>query len=507
MSTHRCFPLAGLFVGVVLLTQSTGQTADTRLPVPAPLDIAKADNTVKDVFKVEYTKTKFSERAAFALKLLQQAAESKGDPAAQYALLREARDIAAKVADAATALKAAAELAETFRINRSEAYLPAVDSLVASSASPTAIKATTEALQALAEDLVAIGEWDAAIKVLNGAEAAAKKGTLVTLSTAIRTRFKQVEAIKAEAAKIDAHRFTLRDNPEEPVANAAVGRFLCFVTKDWDAGVPLLAKGDDAMLKDAASKDLKAGKGTDVDQLTAGDSWYDLAATADAAIKPAIQSRALHWYSQAVSTLTGLSKAKAEARVKELTPPAGKFDKNTTVWNEIRTAITAKKLKRWEIVGSTSYLTPYEDLPPNAMLVGFNYTTRINGMFPDMVQPIYQTEKGEVSGKIFGSPAKKGTALTTKAKPGYAVGAILTKGGNGFDSFKPIFMKINGRGLNVNDQYDGDTVGNSPGITSGTLGGDGNFIVGLHGRLASNGYMKAVSPITLTTLPPVAKKP
>jgi hypothetical protein len=56
---------------------------------------------------------------------------------------------------------------------------------------------------------------------------------------------------------------------------------------------------------------------------------------------------------------------------------------------------------------------------------------------------------------MFGATEKGVKLLTTKAKPGYAVGAINTRGGVGFDMSKPIYMKIAGNGLNKNDKYDG----------------------------------------------------
>jgi hypothetical protein len=94
----------------------------------------------------------------------------------------------------------------------------------------------------------------------------------------------------------------------------------------------------------------------------------------------------------------------------------------------------------------------------------------------------------------------------TKAKPGYAVGAIYVRGGGGFDQFKPIYMRMTATGLNINDKYDGPVVGGMGG-SEDTVGGDGNFIVGIHGKSGQNKKVEALSVITLATEPAMPKNP
>src|SRR6185312_914073 len=55
---------------------------------------------------------------------------------------------------------------------------------------------------------------------------------------------------------------TLADNPDDAAANLLVGRHLCFVTEDWEQGLPMLAKSSDATLKDLAAKSLAATEPT-----------------------------------------------------------------------------------------------------------------------------------------------------------------------------------------------------------------------------------------------------
>ena len=85
-----------------------------------------------------------------------------------------------------------------------------------------------------------------------------------------------------------------------------------------------------------------------------------------------------------------------------------------------------------------------------------------------------------------------------KAKPGYAVGAIYVRGGGGFDAFKPIFMRVKDKGLDTKDSYEGPQVGGTGG-GEGTVGGDGNFIIGLHGKANDQGKIEALSTVSLAT--------
>lgn len=58
-------------------------------------------------------------------------------------------------------------------------------------------------------------------------------------------------------------------------------------------------------------------------------------------------------------------------------------------------------------------------------------------------------------------------------------------------------MRIVGKGLNKDDSYEGPMIGNTTQDLT-LLGGDGAFIVGLHGRLnEKSGKFDALSPITL----------
>src|SRR5437763_1231065 len=108
MTTLRRFAfLFGLITAS--LVAGTAESADERAPIPPGTDLEKAQTTIRELFKAEFAKTKVTDRIALAARLYRSALDSRDDPAAKFALLREARDLAAKSGDAAGAVRAADE--------------------------------------------------------------------------------------------------------------------------------------------------------------------------------------------------------------------------------------------------------------------------------------------------------------------------------------------------------------------------------------------------------------
>lgn len=496
MSSWLLRSLAGLFVCGACLASAFAEE-EGRQPLPAPAAIAKAEATVREIFKVEYAKSKPAERAALATQLLNQAKESSDDPASKFVLLREARDVAAKAGDGATAFRAASNLSDEFQISAGESIAAMADSLSIATIGAIPSRQVADALFAAGSTAKSDGDIKASIAILKAADVAARKGQSVPLSNAIRARLREAEALKAEVDAVDRHVATLEKTPGDPAANLAVGRYLCGIRHDWKGGLPLLAKGGDAKLKEIAAKDQAATAGTAAEQLTAADAWYDYAAAADATFQVTAKSRAYHWYQAAQPTAAGLSKVKIEARLKELQSVAQEQGGGAARFALVRRALADNQLKRWQIVGGAFAREAFEELPPEpSILIGFNYTTVQNGSYPGVIQAIYLTARGEVKGKIFGTPEPGAMGQTTKAKPGYAIGAIYTRGGGGFDALKPIYMRMTENGLDPTDSYEGPHIGGRGG-GEGTLGADGQYIVGIHGKVNDKGKMEAISAITI----------
>jgi hypothetical protein len=465
---------------------------EKQLPVPMDAALAAAEKTIKDLFKDDYAKTKPADRLALAQKLLEQARETRDDPAARYVLFREAIDLAAQGGDLNLALAAVGDQSRCFVVNSAAVKRAAIDK-VAAGVSATDAKALVDLLLPILDDALSADDYETAARVATAAEAAAKKSKNLALVAQIRNRAKDIDAGKASFEKVQTALKALQAKPDDADASLLVGRHYCLVRGDWDKGLPCLVKGSDAALKALAQKDL-AGPANAAEQLALADGWYDLAAKESP--KAQLQLRALYWYQQALPGLTGLAKTKAEKRLGELDKVAATQGGGIGLYADIRKQIGDKKLKRWDFVGGGFAKESFEEVPADgAILIGFRYSTGSDGK-PLVAQPIWQTSRGAVNGKQHGTPEAGGQLMETRAKPGYAVGAIYVRGGAYIAAFKPIYMKITDKGLDPKDSYEGPHIGITKGGGQGTLGGDGKFIVGLHGKVTDR-KLGTLSPVSL----------
>jgi hypothetical protein len=497
----RCVPIVLVAAALVAMAARccvAGEEAEERKPMPSAADLAKAKKLVKELLGAEITSTKPAGRAALAAKILKQANEAKDDAAGRFVLLCEARDIAAKAGDPLTAAKAADDLALEYKIGAGEAR-EALAALATAPMNADNRRTAADVLVEAAEAAVAGDDCDVGLTLYKAADVMARKARNFPVANQAKARIAQVEKQKTELAAVKEHQKKLIDDPNDPAANLALGRYLCLTKHDWDAALPHLAKGATGTLKDAVDKDLKAAGGDEFAKIAAADAWYDMAARANADNRPCLQLRAYHWYLLAAPKSAGLQKAKADKRIKELQAVTETASDKTKLWLHIRRALADGNTKRWPITGGAFAKTEFEEVPSSgALLIGFRYTVLANNGLPGVVQPIFLTASGEVLGKIYGTAEIGATPQIIKAKPGYAVGAINVRGGGGIDAFQPIFMRIREKDLDRDDKYDGPKVGGTGG-GEGTVGGDGNFIIGLHGKVNEKGKMEAMSAVSLTT--------
>jgi hypothetical protein len=464
--------------------------------VPNKSELVESEKTVKDVFKAYYAKTKAADRSAFAAKLLEQASDSKDDLKAKYVLLREARDVAAKAGDQDAYLKATDAMAASFMISVAESRALGIDALTAGVSGADSARDAGQALLEAVDAALGVGEFDSAQKLLRATDALGRKSHVAALTTAIGLRSKSLAVLRKEYEKIADAQTKLETTPTDGAANLLVGKFLCFVKNDWESGLPRLVLGSDDALRTAAEKDAKAATGAATDKVEAAESWHKLAAPLDPLQKSNLDGRALFWFRESLGESVGLVKIRVEKRIEELTKAnAATAGDSLMKWSPIKSAIKDGNLKEWQVLGGGG--KSFREVPPTgAVLVGFRYSAN-NNRIPDFFQAIYRGPKGEFNGAAAGALPPRTPIQVSKAKAGYAVGAIYIRSGSWLDAIQPIFMKMTPTGVDPNDSYKGVHLGGDGGSGT-TLGGDGNFVVGIHGRVdTNNGHIQAVSPITV----------
>jgi hypothetical protein len=170
-------------------------------------------------------------------------------------------------------------------------------------------------------------------------------------------------------------------------------------------------------------------------------------------------------------------------------------------------AMIEGQLKKWEFIGSGKSWQEFEDISRDGgILVGFYYFTNGNERPLEAMQPIFLSPRGETKGVLCGASNNPLSRRVTKAKPGYAIGAIQVWADpkDQLLSLKPIYMKIIDKGLDPNKQYVGPQMSGNVGETK-PLSADGNFIVGIGGKITAADRLSTFSILALTTRTPVAE--
>lgn len=317
--SRRSRPLACAFLVVlaasVIAPAQPAKAPDDRLRIPDEAAIEKAEALVKDVYKADFGRKKPADLVEFARKLLKTADETTDNPAARFVMYRAARDLAARGGNVGVALDAATALSQSFAVNPGEvtaATLEAVDKARVATAR-TIVDAATDAADAATE----ADDYALAERLLKLAGAAANRASSAALVSGVAREVKELDATRKAFEALEPDRKTLRTNPNDPAANGRVGRFLCFVKGDWDAGLPHLAKGDDEKLKAAAELDLP-GPVIAADRAALADRWFDLSGGLEGDERTEARLRAVQWYQAALPGLTGLPKTRVEKRLAEL---------------------------------------------------------------------------------------------------------------------------------------------------------------------------------------------
>ncbi len=288
-----------------------------RLEPPSPTAMKEAENLVKELFKEGYAKRDPADRRAFAARLLTQARETKGEDAVRFVLLRESRNMAVLGEDLQTALAAAEETARIFLVDELELKGQVVGTAAKAAKRPEMAKKVAETGLGLADEALGADKYETAMELASKAESAARTAKDLGSLRRAQDKREEIEEARKDHARAKAAEKVLEENREDPEANLALGKYLALVKGDWGKGLPLLAKGADPILKDAAGKDL--GNPTECkERAEAGDLWWEIGEKEKrGVIRERLRDRARQWYERALGGLAGINKARVEKRLLE----------------------------------------------------------------------------------------------------------------------------------------------------------------------------------------------
>jgi len=315
--------LCRLLVQVTLVVEvfiAAGQaTAQQKAPVPEGAALEASQKAAADLYGDRFRSAKtLADKTAVAADMIEAALQLQDGSADQYVLLKIALQIAAGAGDAATALRAAEKQAERFDV--SAAKLKA-DTLLTAAREATATaqhKAVAEATLPIVGNLTDADEIELALEVCEAGRAAASKSRQFALVKELAAKADDLKKQQAASQEYRRALAVMENDPAEPAANLAAGRYLCLIKGDWKRGVPMLALGSDVALKAVALMELRGADAAE-QQAAIGNAWWDAAETRPGAERDTLRLRAGTWYQQAAPKLAGgLAGLKTRQRLAEI---------------------------------------------------------------------------------------------------------------------------------------------------------------------------------------------
>jgi hypothetical protein len=317
---RRCISLAWswIFLSAALAAgEATTAPAETKLlAIPENSAQARAREMIHSVFKEEYAKTTLAARQALARRLVSEAAGTKDDLIARYVLLFDGSEMAASAGDAETAFKAIGELTRLYKVDAIELSRGALLRANAAVTTPEGAEAVVRLSLETADAAVLADSFDVVQQMVNIAEAAANKTRKVTVVSGIQTHLAELRAIAAEYSQVRLAFDMLARNPDDATAQTVIGKFYALHKGQWETGLPHLARCGDPELRSLAVKELAAPV-DGIDQTAMGDAWWEYAEKSNGLARVYAHKHAVMWYKKSQQSLSGITKTRIEARLRE----------------------------------------------------------------------------------------------------------------------------------------------------------------------------------------------
>ena len=285
------------------------------IPVPDTAAQKAAEKEIRSLFDFDAAKS-HDDITRLARTVFTTALDSSDDPASQYVMLRMVRDLTAKDGDYGGASMAIDRMSKRFEIDATVMRCDAVVQSLGARITPKWRAQLVKAALKLVGECHQADRYREAEPVLSAVVRAAGKLHDVKISMQARKLKRTGKAMAKLYAEVRVAFDALKKTPDDPESNTKAGKYVCFVKADWKRGLAMLAKGNDAVLKDLAVRELRGVKDTD-EQVAMGDAWWEVADQQPAHAVAEVVRHAKDWYRRALRRLTGLDKLKVQKRLEE----------------------------------------------------------------------------------------------------------------------------------------------------------------------------------------------
>ncbi len=291
--------------------------------VPDRIAQARAEKTIRGLYREEYADTRPAAKRTLAIRLLRQAIATREDFAARWVLFREARDLAISGGYLDNALEAATQMAKHFKVEAIDMQLETFKKQTDAVNTPPGTAAVVRVAMRMCDDAMAADHFDLAARFAAAAEEISQKtkdpGYIATVR-AYSQKVRQMHELAGEYAKAAE---TLKISPDDANANYVAGKYNCFIKSNWLIGMQQFKKGSDEELKRAAQKESANPNGASA-FVEVADIWWQWGERHNELELAGARQRAAYWYTKALPQLSGLLRTIAEKRVaaQKVEPPA-----------------------------------------------------------------------------------------------------------------------------------------------------------------------------------------
>lgn len=316
---------SGATVNIVGTSKSAppAPAVPSKLAIPSDAQRKAAEKQIRDVMSNDLANARTPEDKKKIATQMMQTADGTSESAAKYQLLRDAESLGAEADDVETAIAANNAVTASFEPDATSGALDPLQKFSRSSLNAEAESKLCDLALGGLRDAILGDHFDAARQFGKLAIGFAHRSNDKDLSEKAISAMASIATCESEYTRVVPMLATLKKSPDDPSANAAVGRYECFAKGNWAAGLPMLVKGSNETLKHAAVEELKAPS-TAVEQSAVADAWWGMAEGLPLAIQTNIRAHAVSIYARAEAGLTGLSKLKAQQRIAQLQPKTPK---------------------------------------------------------------------------------------------------------------------------------------------------------------------------------------
>jgi len=228
-----------------------------RLPAPEKGAVTAGEVQIRNVYRADYAKRIPSEKSALATRLLERGQATEVNDPLRYVLWSEAKEQASGAGDVATSLAAIDLLSKSYEVDGLEV---AAESLTETARTVKTPEAHSQLVrEALKRADLALGEdrHDLALKFVAIATRTAVKLNSPLVSGFTTSRDRMIKVYKNDFDRLKKQVERLAEEPADPEANLALGKYYALSVGDWSRGLPLMALGSDAALARLAARELR----------------------------------------------------------------------------------------------------------------------------------------------------------------------------------------------------------------------------------------------------------